>query len=515
MDIKVLGKTISGDPANVVPEAMVAMSSGLDDALGTSKSAEEKVVDLKRVIDDELKPALAKVKEEQAAMAREVPGPTPKDAPISLRREALRLTPQADPQDKDFSGLASMSREQFSVLTQPINVLTDDETTAKSIKRYRAMRDVAVVAHAYFADHRSEFPDYKGWDSLPMAKELLELERRFQGTNSMSDTNNSEWIRSNVLSGTLIDRMAPDLELSNAFQAFPMEAATVVRAGRGARVTTYLTGEHTLDSAFTVNTAGRFGTTSRTFTAHKQTAMTYLTEEWSLDSVFNAAQETLNELAAGMAYGRESVIVNGQHTTTVNASAPAAGSITLLADGIRAAYKNAVDNSLYTSALSAAGGLTAETLALAWAQMGLFGKQPDGLWAVSSSGLARMMLAKSGDGVLIWLRADTLGTSSAAVTGALGAVFGRPVIMSSVIPETMDANGSVPDVAGNLSGIYHVNRKSFAIGERGGMVLGYSKDYQFGSGLDAFRAHQRWDFEALYAPTTYPLVNAILSVPTA
>jgi hypothetical protein len=126
-----------------------------------------------------------------------------------------------------------------------------------------------------------------------------------------------------------------------------------------------------------------------------------------------------------------------------------------------------------------------------------------------------MMLAKSGDGVPIWLRADTLGTSSAAVTGALGAVFGRPVLMSSVIPETMDANGSVPDVAGNLSGIYHVNRKSFAIGERGGMVLGYSKDYQFGSGLDAFRAHQRWDFEALYAPTTYPLVNAILSVPTA
>jgi HK97 family phage major capsid protein len=518
MEVKVLGKTINGDPATVVPEAMAAMAVGLDEALGTGKSAEEKVVDLRRVIDDELKPALARVKEEQAALAREVPGPTPKDAPINLRRDALRLEPQADPKDKDFGALAQMSREQFSILTQPLHKLTDDDNTAKTLTRYRALRDAAVVAHAYFAGHRDQYPDYRGWDSLPMAKELSELERRFQGTSALADGNagnGAEWIRANVLSGSLIDRMDPYLELSGAFQSFPMEAATVKRAGRGSRVQTHLVTENTSDSSPTAMTKSRFGTAERTFTAHTLGAYVVDTVEWDQDSIFNSAQEILNEMAYGFAYDEEDIWVNGQHTTTVNASAPATGSHLLLADGLRAAHKNAVDNSLYGSALSAAGGLTAELLALAWAQQGVFGKQPDGLWAVSSCGLARMMLAKSDDGVPIWLRADTLGSSSAAVTGALGAVYGRPVLMSSVIPETMDANGSVPDIAGNLTGIYHINRRAFQKGERKGITLAASEHYLFAYGQFAYRGLRRFDIEAMYAPTTYPLVNAVLSVATA
>lgn len=518
MEIKVLGKTITGDPASVVPEAMVAMSTGLDEALGAGKSAEEKVVDLKKVIDEEFKPALAKIKEEQAALAREVPGPTPKDAKISLKREALRLVPQADPKDKDFAGLANMSRGQFSILTQPISELTDDETTAKTVKRYRMLRDAAVVAHAYFSGHRNQFPDYQGWDSLPMNKELVELERRFQGTNALADATagtGAEWIRANVLSGSLIERMGPYLELSGAFASFPMESATVKRAGRGTKVQTYLVAENTSDSSATAPVKSRFATTERTFTAHKQVAFVTETEEWDQDSIFNAAQETLNELAYGFAYDGEDVLVNGSHTTTVNASAAAAGSIVLLADGLRAAFKNAVDNSLYSSSLSAAAGVTAELLALAWAQQGVFGKQPDGLWAVSSSGLARMMLAKSDDGVPIWLRADTLGREASAITGTLGAVYGRPVLMSSLIPETMDANGSVPDIAGSLTGIYHINRRAFQIGERKGITLAASEHYLFGYGQFCYRGVRRWDFEAMYAPTTYPLVNAVLSVATA
>jgi HK97 family phage major capsid protein len=520
MELKILGKTINGDPATAVPEALAAVSVGLDEAFGKSTSNAEQVEKLSKIINDELLPQMAAVKAEQAALARVVPGPQAKDAPIHLRRESLRLVPQADAGDKDFAGLASMSREQFSVLTQPINKLTDDEATAKLLKRYRAMRDAAVVAHAYFSGHHSEFPNYQGWDSLPFAKELAETERRFQGTNALADGNSgngAEWIRANVLSGSLIDRMDPYLELSGAFVSFPMEAATVKRAGRGTRVQTYLVAETTSDSGSTYNSAtkSRFGTAERTFTAHKQGAFVTDSEEWEQDSIFNAAQNILDELAFGFAYDEEDVIVNGQHTTTVNESAPAAGSITLLADGIRAAYKNAVDNGLFSSTLSAGGGLTAETLALAWAQMGVFGKQPDGLWAVSSSGLARMMLAKSGDGVPIWMRADTLGSSSAAVTGALGAVYGRPVLMSSVIPETMDATGSIPDIAGSLTGIYHVNRRAFQKGERKGITLAASEHYLFALGQFAYRGIRRWDFEAMYAPTTYPLVNAVLSVPTA
>lgn len=520
MELKILGKTINGDPASVVPEALAAVSVGLDEAFGKQASSTEQLAKLDKVISDELLPQMAAIKAEQAALARDVPGPVDKNAPISLRREALRLVPQADAKDKDFAGLASMSREQFSVLTQPINVLTDDENTAKSLKRYRAMRDSAVVAHAYFVEHRSEFPNYQGWDSLPFAKELSDLERRFQGTNALADGNSgngAEWIRANVLSGSIIDRMDPYLELSGAFASFPMEATTVKRSGRGARVQTYLVAETTSDSGSTYNSAtkSRFGTSERTFTAHKQAAFVTDSEEWDQDSIFNAAQNILDEMAFGFAYDEEDVIVNGQHTTTVNASAPAAGSITLLADGIRAAYKNAVDNGLFSSALSAAGGLTAETLAMAWAQMGIFGKQPDGLWAVSSSGLARMMLAKSSDGVPIWMRADTLGSSSAAVTGALGAVYGRPVLISSVIPETMDATGSVPDIASNQTGIYHINRRAFQKGERKGITLSSSEHYLFALGQFAYRGIRRWDFEAMYSPTTYPLVNAILSVPTA
>jgi HK97 family phage major capsid protein len=280
-------------------------------------------------------------------------------------------------------------------------------------------------------------------------------------------------------------------------------------------VQTYLVAENTSDSAAVAPVKSRFGTAERTFTAHKQVAFVTESEEWDQDSIFNAAQETLNELAFGFAYDEEDVIVNGQHTTTVNQSAPAARSITLLADGIRAAYKNAVDALLYSSPLSAGAGVTAELLAMAWAQMGIYGKQPDGLWAVSSSGLARMMLAKSGDGVPIWLRADTLGRESAAISGTLGAVYGRPVLMSSLIPETMDPNGSVPDIAAALTGIYHINRRAFQKGERKGITLAASEHYKFGEGQFCYRGVRRWDFEAMYAPTTYPLVNAVLSVATA
>jgi hypothetical protein len=79
----------------------------------------------------------------------------------------------------------------------------------------------------------------------------------------------------------------------------------------------------------------------------------------------------------------------------------------------------------------------------------------------------------------------------------------------------MDANGSVPDIAGNLTAIYHINRRAFQKGERKGITLAASEHYLFGLGQFCYRGVRRWDFEAMYAPGTYPLVNAILSVATA
>lgn len=518
-EFTVLGKTFSGEPAKVTPEVLTAVAAGLEEALGKGKSAEEKVTQLTKVLDEELKPQIEKIREEQRELARTVPGPTPKDVPLSLKREGLMFGPsREDAADKDFQGLASMSRGQFSILTRPVNELTDDETTAKALKRYRMLRDVAVVVNARFSELRSQYPDYRGWDSLPFNKELVELEKRFQGVNTLADATagtGAEWIRSNVLSGQLTDRIGAYTELSNAFVTFPMEAATVKRAARGSRVTTYLVAENTASDGTNAPTISSFGTAAATFTAHKQAGFVEDSEEWDQDSIFSSAQAILDELAYGFAYDAENVLVNGEHTTTtLNQTAAAAGSAVLIADGIRAFYKNATDGSLYAAMIDGSAGLTAEMLATCWAQQGVYGKPQDGLWAVNTNGLARLMLAKSDDGVPVWLRADTLGREAAAITGVIGNVYGSPVMLSSLIPDTMDGTGSIPDAGSVYTGIYHINRKAMQIGERKGITLSASEHYRFLYGQLCYRGIRRWDFQALLAPGTYTLVNAIVKVPT-
>jgi HK97 family phage major capsid protein len=500
--LRVLEKPALENPGKDVPEALEQLRVSHNESVGAHGATQESLAKLTADVAGVIA-AQAKEKEEMRNLLRQVPPPGDNKEPISLRKEelSLRVTSE-DLGDKDLRPcLDGVTPMQLSLLVQDINRLTDDPATARKLKRYRFVHDVNAMNHIRYASMDETRASYRGYDSLPLAEEEKALAKMFRGTLSDTTGEGKEFLPALVLSGAIYDRIAINLEVENLFTHFPMTARTVYRAGRGAAATSYFVAEATSNTA-SVGTPTTINTIRALFTALKQVGLAYESEEWEQDSIAGA-NEAMDQLAYAFADGGENLLVNGQATATIDG-----GTVVSDFDGLRYLLYSYLATS-GKSAVDMSGGVDGLGLAGVWAGQGKYGQPKDGAWVVETCGLARMMVATLTGGVPLW---SPIGGPQ--VTGALGYVFGRPIVVSSKIPTTLSATGVIPTPAEAYTEILHVCRPAYAIGDRLGVTLAYSKDYSFADGRWTFRAIRRWAFKNFFTATTDRAINAGFGVVT-
>jgi len=522
----VLSKTFEGEPAAIVPDVLAAVAAGLDDAVGKSASAEEKVEKLMKVINEEFKPAVAAIQEEQRTLARNAPPPDDSEKPLKFGKLNLRMEPtRQETADGEFGpAYSSLARGQMSLLVQDMDSLgIDDERTRKVLGRFRFLHDKLTLLHARYVGDSNLRQNYRGWDSLPDAAEYKALAKKFQGTSALSDSSSgvgTEFVPGAILSAGIFDRMENFGQLAPALTTFPMAGPIVDRSGRGTRATSYhVAEEYTGFSGGTANTDTPADSTKATFTAKKQVVLAAVSEEWTQDSIMGPGG-VMDELAYAMAYDRENALINGQYSTYGTLTAQtgnldtgvtiAANNMRLMVKGVRQLF---ADSTVTAQDMSA--GVDASNLAGCWASQGPFGNQRDGLWIVETSGLARIMTASNKDSSPLFMTAAAAGPDAVNIKGVLGSCMGRPIILSDLVPITLNSSGIIPSPVGALTEILHLNRRAVEIGERRGVVVTFSEHARFQYGQGAYRAMSRWDFEPLYSPsTTNKIIGAGFGVAT-
>jgi len=510
---------IRANPKDAVPEAMEALAAAAREVNEESVTNQQLVAKLAKDVEGVLS-AIEAVKAEQKELVREVPGPDAGEVKLQkLSRGNLRLAAtQEEASDKEIgSAFASLSREQYSLLVQkPETLGIEDAGTAKALKRLRALHD-ATVLWALRLSGNPAYPNFRGWESLPWAEEYKKLSRKFTGALSDATVGEGkEFVPVNILSGQIYDLIELDLELMRFIDSFPMPGPTVKKGVKGGRSTSYYTLENIADAGTTsgaVYTASSPATTDATFTAKKQTALAYDSEEWELDAIVSGPQYILGELAFALADGCENACVNGQLAAAMDLPAPNATGdardVRTMVNGIRKLFAQTG-----ATARDLSAGVTGEELAAIWASQGKYGKVQEGLWLTGVSGLARMMLAKASDGTPLFMSAAVAGQASAAVTGVLGSVFGRPVIVSRHVPETLNSAGVIPSPAGSASAIYQINRRAVMMGERQGVIASRSEHYRFVQGQLTYKAVRRWDFQPMFAAASNKIIGAGFGVVT-
>jgi HK97 family phage major capsid protein len=473
------------DPVKDVPVALESLRGEFNSQVSKSGATEEQVQKLSTDVAALLSTVEAQKAELRNAL-RTAPAPVDDTRSVKLDRSALVIAPGNDDlADRDVApAYRGLGRAQLSLLVAKPERLTDDATTAKKLARLRYVHDINVLSHLRL--HASD-PGYGGYDSLPLAAEEKSLYKQFSGALADATAGEgSEFVPTLVLSGAIYDRIALGLNVANLFETFPMNAITVKKAMRGAVTTANYGGEQTSDAGTSYATASTIKTTGETFTASKMYALAYESEEWGMDSIAGA-NYALEELAYAIANKKESDIINGQLTGTIDG-----GTVEDEFNGLRYFLYGYLASS-GDSAVDLSGGVTGEALAAMWGAQGAYGQPGDGAWVCDTNGLARLMVAKNSDGIPLW---SVLGAQGPVVTGAIGQVFGRPVVVSGKVPVTLNDSGVIPTPASNKTAIYHVCRPAFKIGERLGVVASYSDHFRFAYGQKTFRAIYRWTFNS-------------------
>lgn len=478
-----------------------------------------------------VKAAAMEAREAARNMLRSVPGPQDVAAPLKLRRIPLNLQVRGEADGAFATEFGKLDRSgkvglvQYNLLTRTEDELgITDEGDRIQLKRLKALHDATTMMNLAHATDAAYFAN-GGHTSLWWYPEQVALAKKFMGALSDATAGEGlEWIQVNLLSSTVQELIELELEFSRIFQTFPMGAATVKWPVLGAHAEATFIGENVASTNTpTTNSnivTASWTTTDKTYTARKFAAGVRLSTEWEEDAIINGPLFAQSEIARVLARGREKAIINGQRSSITGTSSTfdggtiAATSVLQMYDGIRQMFKTSGK-----AAVDQGTGITAESLASMFGAQGAPGsKVRDCAWITGTSGLARLMVAKASDNSPLFLTLDKAGSQFALQTGALGMVFGRPVYTSEFVSEAMQADGSLDDVTtptGNKTAIYHLYHRCMKIGQRRGVLISRSDDYQFLEEQIVFKGTAREDFQSNITPSsTVPLVMAGVNLAT-
>lgn len=438
--------------------------------------------------------------------------------PASIRSLVDGVRPDED-MPKMLGG-RQINASHFALITQSREILKAkgaDDLTIRELSELGALNDILLIE-----SKRRGLVDPAGFMAaggiqgmiwFPRWKQLMEKYAR--ALNETNATEGLNWVPT-ILSGEMWRLVQVDMRLANFFPSFQMTSKVNESVVEGADMIGYYIAEGTADdtSDGTI-TSSQFTTLKATWTARKYAGRGVTTREIEADSVVNMVTEIQYKIAKALRRAKEKAIVSGQRSAAIDSDTIAASDCRNLWDGIR--------KKLAVSAITKqdfGAGITAEGLLVLKGQMcpdgRAYGLDPSAMiWLTSAAGYVRLLALKGSSGNAVVLTQDVAGAANTFQRGQLGEMFGSALVVSEFVPQTLDANGLVPAVAGTKTAIYAVNTEAFKLGERLGITLDVNPYLLGNQDKIVYKGVARSDFESQVTPSsTEVLVAGGVNIPT-
>lgn len=409
--------------------------------------------------------------------------------------------------DEDWSN-RRVSAGHFNIMQMgdaELRLALDDEAY-QAAKRLRRLNDTLMTAHIVLSGQSHEsarnYAERGGLKGLRLYGAYKEAAAPFaRALDTATAGGVSEWAPTGY-SSELMQDVRDKLAFGSMFSWTPMPQNPWQYPVLKGFMQSYLVGEATTDAQATTYTASDVVSAGALLTAKKHGVLTWLSREADADSIFAIIPELNNDAATAIAFGWDNMICNGQLTATIDTgSVPAASDVRKGANGFR-----------YGATLTGKsvdfGGTSATVEALA-ALIGALGKYgADAFYATGYSGLARLLVLKDGSGSTVLLSMDRNGPNATMNTGNVGVLLGRPLVVSGVYPENMNATGIV-DGTGTKTGIHCLNPKMYLGGLRQSVQIEVNDNPGWLADQRALKANARIAMQPVITPSaTYKFVAA-------
>lgn len=507
-------------PEEDLPGYLEAIRTQLSLAVtnGWGREAFEKAaVDIQKVVDAH-DVALKNMRDSM----RTTPEPVDGAADVrAFRSVQLRYDPRGEAavrRDKHAGAgnayLERMSLAQFNITCRRPEALDlDDEKARRKVSRFQLLHDVLSLQVSYLAKKDSFFHQGGGWEQLREAPEFkalaLELGQALHSTrlgNAVNETNADEgknWVPGPILSSRIYPKIEEEARLLSAFETVPMAAKTVDSGVLGAHKIAYKLLENLADDGTTSGAkvkASLWTTKKFSLDAKLFAAGCVATPNWLQDAIAGA-DEILTDLATAMAFGKENWMLNGQLSGAIDSVAIASDDIRNMGDGLRKWWSQMKVANAGLIDVDMSTGITAEGLVKMFGQQLSYGNRPAGsIFIANTYAMAQMLVMKTTTGRDVVLTMNQLGDRATFRTGSLGQAFGRDILTTNFLSQTMDAGG-IDAGTGDRTVLLHVFTGAVKYGVRLGMQVDISSDYRFFEYQEAFRAVERGDIAAVYDPT--------------
>ncbi len=362
----------------------------------------------------------------------------------------------------------------------------------EDIRAHKMMQDLhdsfAFCANQIDGWHPSTSKHFRSYETLvgQLVSKILTTQSGGTSTGTGGD------FIPKTLSGNLITLFRQSLLLASNISHLTMPTSPWNLPLEGADVDPYLVAETTSDvmpleaNAIPTRTPA---TSKVTFTASGLKVRAYVSVESTEDSIINMIEYLRMKLTESIAQGVEDALVNGDNTSTHQDSGVTS------ANDHRKAWQGL--RQLVNAEASFDRGntaLTAMAFVSIFNKMGKFSSPGSNVCVASNTGEAQLL----GDSNLTTL--DKLGSRATLLAGQVGAIFGRPLVISPKVQVNLNASGVQDEVTEDRSIALCYHRPSFAMGDRRNVTIESAKDIE----MDRWVIVVTWrgDFQRLQAETS-------------
>ena len=292
----------------------------------------------------------------------------------------------------------------------------------------------------------------------------------------------ADWIPTGY-SADLIDRVVLQLKVAPLFRAIPMPTDPYRLPTLISGATAYLVGESVTDNAAAI-TASTSGTSKVELGAVKFGVRQLFSDEVEEDSIIPILDMVRSDCALALAEGEEKALLDGDVTAThmdtdVTAAADVRKSLTGLRKSAAGTGTN-VDGSTFAITV----------LRAVYKAQGKWAADPNRCaWITGTTGFCNLL------GLAEVITLDKLGPQATVLTGQLGVIDGRPIVVSEHVRQDLSAAAN-PVYSGTYTYLLHVFRPGFVIGKRGAAKVEQGRIVE--TQQTQVVTTMRWDFEEVW-----------------
>lgn len=285
--------------------------------------------------------------------------------------------------------------------------------------------------------------------------------------DSQTSTGGSEWVPT-IFSADWVRFVDLELKVANLLRRVDMPSDPYKIPFQSSQITVYKIAEQTSDAGTKI-TENSPQTGNFQLDAVKIGVRIAFSEELTEDSIVPVLPMLREELGHGVGKGIEDAIINGDTSGTHQDS-----DVTASTDR-RKMFRGLRKHALGQSTQSLATYSVANIRALR-AKMGKYGVDPSNLFFLTGPIQYQKQLLAQAEVSTV----DKMGDKAVILNGQLAALDGIPVIVSSVMRETVNASGVYDGTTTTKSTLLLVYRPAWYLGDRRGLELKLWEDIQYG-----------------------------------